>query len=128
MFEKPVTVLDALAQWDKGECVFTIELGGLGPGYEQAIHILAFELIRDLHNKPLPEDTFGEWGNDTVDRCDNTYGFSGAQVGAAKNLAYRAIRDGWEKMMETVPMDRKIQVSRYFPEAPKPPPVELTNA
>src|SRR5687768_3007466 len=39
----PETVEDALRQWDAGETVFTVEMGGLGPGYEMAIQGLAFE-------------------------------------------------------------------------------------
>ena len=42
----PQTALDALAAWDRGEHVWTVELGGIGPGYEMAIQTLAFELIR----------------------------------------------------------------------------------
>lgn len=33
----PETCEEALARWDAGETVFTAEMGGLGPGYEQAI-------------------------------------------------------------------------------------------
>lgn len=117
----PKTALDALQRWDAGDTVFTIEMGGLGPGYEQAIQLLVFELIRDLHSKPMPttkEDQF-TWGNETVHRCDHLAGgFSGAQVGAAKQIAYRAIRDGWAKMIHGAPQDRHIQVSRHWPQPP----------
>jgi hypothetical protein len=118
----PVTARDALTRWDAGQSVFTIEMGGLGPGYEQAIQILVFELIRDMENKPLPEGkVFGSWGDATVSRIDESCGgFSGAQVGAAKQVAYRAIRDGWGKMLESVQKDRSIQVSKFFPSAPTP--------
>ena len=116
----PVTALDALERWDKGQPVFTIEMGGIGPGYEQAIQILVFELIRDLAALPLPKpDTFGGWGDATVSRVDESCGgFSGAQVGSAKQIAYRAIRDGWGKMIESSPKDRHIQVSKFFPKPP----------
>lgn len=116
----PQSALDALKRWDAGQLVFTIEMGGLGPGYEQAIQILVFELIRDLADKPLPKGkTFGDWGDATVSRIDEGCGgFTGAQVGAAKQIAFRAIRDGWEKMLESVPEDRKIQVSKSFPKSP----------
>src|SRR5581483_2130454 len=30
---------DWLARWDAGRAVWSIEMGGLGPGYEQCIHI-----------------------------------------------------------------------------------------
>ena len=122
----PVTALDALARWDKGRSsassVIIMECL-LGPGYEQAIQVLVFELIRDEGPpKPLPsaddKDAYWNWGNTTISRIDETCcGFSGAQVGAARNLAYRAIRDGWGKMLESAPKDRLIQVSKHFPHA-----------
>lgn len=120
-FPHPETAADALALWDKGKTVFTIEMGGLGPGYEQCIQLLAFEMIRDNKDKPLPEpDKADNWGNETVYRCnDQVGGFSGAQVGCARTIAYRAIRDGWAKMLESAPHDRHIQVSRFWPQAPK---------
>ncbi len=115
----PQTAEDALKKWDAGENVFTIEMGGLGPGYEQAIQILAFEIIRDQNGSALPEgETFGNWGDSSVSRIENgksRFGFSGAQVGAAKQIAFRAIRDGWSAMLDTVPKDRLIQVSKSFP-------------
>lgn len=124
----PVTAKDALERWDKGETVFTIEMGGLGPGYEQAIQILIFEIVRDNLEAKLPDFTADEkaaqewysaFGNASISRVDQACGgFSGAQVGAAKQVAYRALRDGWGKMLESVPDDRKIQVSKSFPKAP----------
>lgn len=119
----PQTASDALARWDKGESVFTIEMGGLGPGYEQAIQILVFEIIRDYKAEELPaegSDKLKEWfksfGDSTVSRIDQRMGgYSGAMVGAAKQVAYRALRDGWEKMLKIVPDERKIQVSNSFP-------------
>lgn len=114
----PQTALDALARWDRGDSVFTVEMGGLSPGYEQAIHILVFELIRDNGNLPIPngDKEWRSWGDATVKRIDEAIGgFSGAQVGAAKTLAFRAIRDGWEKMLESAPKERQIQVSKAFP-------------
>lgn len=115
----PETAADALARWDSGETVFTIEMGGLGPGYEQAIQMLVFEIIRDNITKPLPEPKSEEsktWGDATVTRCDDQAGgYSGAMVGAVKHLAYRALRDGWEKTLNSAPIDRYIQVSKNWP-------------
>jgi len=115
-FPHPETAIDALQRWDAGETVFTVEMGGLGPSYEQAIQVLVFELLRDLAQKPLPKKPKPDWGNSTVTRIDKKMGgYSGAMVGAAKSLAYRAIRDGWKKMLESAPQDRLIQVRRDFP-------------
>jgi hypothetical protein len=125
----PLTAKDALAKWDRGESVFTIECGGLGPGYEQCIQILTFELIRDYLGTelPIPKDeknptpadqkAWREWGDAAVTRCN--LGFSGAQVGAAKNLAFRALRDGWRATVKSVGAERHIQVSRTFPQPPE---------
>lgn len=100
----PETALDALQRWDLGDSVFTIEMGGLGPGYEQAIQLLVFEIVRDHHEDKLPDTenketldayrrTFGEKAITRTDKLAG--GYSGAQVGAAKRIAFRAIRDGW---------------------------------
>jgi hypothetical protein len=125
---KPLTARDALARWDSGQTVFTIELGGLGPGYEQCIQILVFELIRDYGENEIPKFTdpgtptdqerqqWDVWGDAAVRRCD--LGFSGAQVSIAKSLAYRVIRDGWKRTIDKTPLDRHIQVSRSFPQPP----------
>lgn len=119
----PQTAADALARWDAGKSVFTIEMGGLGPGYEQAIQVLVFEIIRDWVGKPMPNQSDPEFkkfsdsfADASVHRIDKQMGgYSGAQVGAAKQVAYRALRDGWEKMLKSVPDDRKIQVSKHVP-------------
>ena len=52
----PLNVKEALKWWDEGKSVFSIEMGGLGPGYEQCIHICVFELIREFANKKLPKE------------------------------------------------------------------------
>jgi hypothetical protein len=119
---------DALAGWDKGDIVWSITMGGLGPGYEQAIQLLIFELIRDLADLPLPAKgdraAWSTWGDATVSRIDTgdnpALGFSGAQVGAAKSVAARALTVGWAKMLHEVPAERHTQVSRSWPHLPVP--------
>jgi hypothetical protein len=119
-----VSAKDALAAWDAGEIVSTIEMGGMGPGYEQAIHVCVFEIIRDVDPALATDDTkdaFRAQADATVHRISTTghnLGFSGAQVGAAMQLAFRALRDGWrvtlEKAKEQDP-DRITMVSRTWP-------------
>jgi len=119
----PQTAAEALERWDEGQNVFTIEMGGLGPGYEQAIQVLVFEMIRDNLNTRLPRQSdpnfkaFSDsFGDSTVHRINEKMGgYTGAMVGAAKCLAYLALRDGWEKMLNSAPKDRHIQVSNYIP-------------
>ena len=118
------TAAEQLRRWDAGETIWSIEMGGLGPGYEQAIQVLAIEIIRDELSNPIPDDTtWCDWGDATVRRIDykrpdGTYacgGFSGAQVGAAKQIAYRFIKDGPALALEHVPDGRRIQVSNTWP-------------
>lgn len=45
---------EQLRQWDGGGAIWSIEIGGLGPGYEQAIQVLAIEIVRDEIDKPMP--------------------------------------------------------------------------
>lgn len=123
------TVAEALAAWDRGETVFTVEMGGIGPGYEQCIQILAFELMREWNGRfpPVGEpmsDGDRQKLNDSADAVvhllNAQYGFSGAQVGAAKNLASLVCRRGYRAALRMPEVkDRLIQVSRNMPEAPK---------
>lgn len=127
------TAGEALAAWDRGETVWSIEMGGLGPGYEQAIHVLAFEMVRDNLDKPLPvaeavrqrgDAIWETWGDDTVHRVNEWpgCGFSGAQVGAAKQLAYRFLKDGHRASLDSMrahDKDRLTQVSKTWPHEPE---------
>lgn len=113
-----MTVQEALVKWDAGEAVWSIEMGGLGPGYEQAIQILVWELVRDA--EPIPKDgTLEGWGEKAISRADKTcLGFSGAQVGAAKAVASRFLSDGYEETLAKLPQDRRILVSTDWPRVP----------
>lgn len=116
---------DALAAWDRGESVWSIEMGGLGPGYEQTIQVLTFEIVRDYLEKPLPArgTSADGWADDTVYRV-NAWpgcGFSGAQVGAAKWLAYRFLDKGHRATLEECrahDKERLTQVSQTWPHDP----------
>lgn len=107
---------EQLRRWDAGDAIWSIELGGIGPGYEQAIHVLAIEIVRDYLGKPLdPKDR--TWADDTVRRIDkDCLGFSGAQVGQAKSLAYHWLTRGPKAVCEDPEAkDRTIQVSNKWP-------------
>lgn len=117
----PKTAREALEKWDTGESIFTVEMGGLGPGYEQVIHIACFELIRDNLNRKLPPEKTSEkwypnWGDKTFKRINGKLGMSGAQAGVAKSMAYQYLKYGYAHMIEKAPKDRHIQVSKHFPE------------
>ncbi len=119
---------EQLRRWDAGESIWSVEMGGLGPGYEQAIQTLAIEIVRDNLGKPLPtQETWNNWGDSTITRIDyqlpdgkwSCGGFSGAQVGAAKGIALRWLRDGPQQAHDSAPADRRIQVSKFWPHAPE---------
>lgn len=101
-------------------------MGGLGPGYEQAIQVLVFEIVRDHIDKPLPEPGTSRdgWADETVHRVNDWpgCGFSGAQVGAAKWLAYRFLSRGHRRVLDELrahDKDRLTQVSRTWPHEPE---------
>lgn len=118
---------DWLARWDAGKTVWTIEMGGLGPGYEQCIHITAAEVLRYLIDKkvdPVTQYEGDAWKqlSDDINKAlwslpkINDLGLSGAQAGAAKSLATMLYKDGPRKVMNDPRVkDRHIQVSREFP-------------
>ena len=70
----PEHAREALARWDRGWNVFTIEMGGLGPGYEQCIHIAVFELIRDHLGEEMSAEPEEKWGDMTLDRINDQLG------------------------------------------------------
>jgi len=114
----PETCDEALRRWDAGLSVFTVEMGGIGPGYEQVIHLMVFELIRQLRGVPL-KDNEDDLNKQFSDYLKSSFvkelGPSGAQWGAAQNLAYVMLTQGYGDALRSVPDDRHIQVSRQFP-------------
>lgn len=111
---------EQLRRWDGGGTIWTIDMGGMGPGYEQAIQTLAIEIVRDEIDKPLPQQAPHDWGDTTVSRIDAFCGgFSGAQVGAAKQLAWSWLKIGPAAVQSKPELqDRKIQASNFWPRVP----------
>lgn len=115
---------EAVKDWRAGKTVWSASLGGLGPGYEQAIQVLLWEILaRWTGAPPASEDNkYPEAYNKHVEQVIadlDRFGFSGAQVGAAKATAYQFMAYGYEHMMDKLPDDRWIQVSRNFPSLPE---------
>lgn len=81
-----------LSDYDNGNEVESVSMGGMGHGYECAIQDCAIETLRALPEVP-PEDkqefrdVIENASNHAVRVLDGVHGFSGAQVGAAKNMA-----------------------------------------
>lgn len=125
-YAMPETATEALSLWEADVLVPSIEMGGLGPGYELAIQTLAFGIIKRFENEPvdwvaLDADDEKERSrilsisDEVADELDKTWGFSGAQVGAAKGLAFRTLRVGWKAALQEInedDPDRIILVSR----------------
>lgn len=120
---------DWLARWDSGRGVWSIEMGGIGPGYEQCIHITCAEILRHMlecnYDVKLWE-TPEVWKHvrDEIEKVGfenhiiKKLGLSGAQWGAAMNLAVQFYRRGpREVMMDEAVKDRHIQVQKNFPRA-----------
>lgn len=118
---------DWLDRWDKGQSVWSIEMGGLGPGYEQCIHVTAAEILRwylansDFSRK-RDDETYWKAEGDRMEEAlfevpvVKQLGLSGAQWGAAHNLAWRLYQDGPRSVMNDERVkDRHIQVSKNFP-------------
>jgi hypothetical protein len=120
---------DWLKRWDAGDICWTIEMGGMGPGYEQAIQVTAAEVLRFLiDNKVDAEKQYtGDAWKELSEQINkslwadpkiNDLGLSGAQAGAAKSLATMLYRDGPVGVMTDERVkDRHIMVSRNFPKA-----------
>lgn len=122
------TVEELLAQWDAGQTIRTVEMGGLGPGYEQAIQIMAVEFARALSKSEGHQEQDMAAETKRVDEiCDEVMrridrwvgGASGAQYGAARHLAWRwCYQEGGPKAVyESAPEDRQIFCSKWFPRA-----------
>lgn len=115
---------DVLARWDAGRSVWSVEMGGLGPGYEQALQITAFEILRHLLSAKYDAAAWVSTEAWKVDRDKiekavfpvvDGLGLSGAQWGAALHIAFRQYRDGPLVFIKSAPDDRKIQVSKDWP-------------
>lgn len=114
-----------LAKWDKGETVWSVEMGGLGPGYEQIIQIIAAEILRVFLDKKYD---YTLWVDNTVWKLNRNEMESivtpiieslcctGAQFAGAMNIATKLYRFGPIKSFtDPTIKDRLIQVSKQFP-------------
>lgn len=117
----PQSLEEAIEWWDSGKSLFSVEMGGLGPGYEQALQIAAMELIREFKNHVIDWKNeekvkqFNQEINDYHNGIITKLRLSGAQFGAAKSILCVFLRNGWEKGIEMAPEDRRIQISKNFP-------------
>lgn len=114
-----------LRRWDAGETVWTVEMGGLGPGYEQALQIAAVEMVRILVDSGIDatSETYAIDAKELIDKklfavpLIKNLGISGGQFGAAINIAdqlYR--RTPSVALADEQVKDRKILISKNFPQ------------
>lgn len=124
------TIDELLAAYDAGQSVFTLSMGGLGPGYEQVIQLAAIEFARAGKSMPRTADdeadykTFDAICNTALARFDEDLGgMTGAQYGAARWLAWQWCFGGGpaallKRSEEHSAKDRVIQFSKFFPKVP----------
>lgn len=123
------TVEQLIERWDAGNLIQTVEMGGLGPGYEQAIQIMAIEFARALSKSEGYQDKDMSAENKRVSAiCDTVMatidkqigGATGAMYGAAKNLAWKWCYEGGpRKILGSVDATRRISCSKHYPSAEK---------
>ncbi len=123
---------DVLAAWDAGETIWTCSMGGMSQGYEQCIHLIGMEMLRAMLATPFnfddfegrPDEEKGTLWGDYLKQIESTpaaaaeidrLGPTGAQLGAAMNIAGVFARHGYEKGMDMVPADRRIQIAKGLP-------------
>ena len=119
--------VDWIKRWDEGRSVWSIEMGGMGPGYEQAIQVTAAEVLRTMLEKQYD---VGLWEDKEIWKINREeieqmghknpvitkLGLSGAQWGAAVSLAAHLYQKGPREIMNDPRVkDRKIQVGKNFP-------------
>ena len=117
--------LKMLAKWDNDELIQSMLMGGLGDSYEMPIHRLAVESLRLAIDDGLPDlensspAVVGEWAEYFVGRVFKKFegsglfsGMSGGQVGVSMQILFMSALSGWFSMVETMPKDRLICVSK----------------
>lgn len=113
----------AVERWDAGKSLWSIEMGGLGPSYEQAIQVAAIEMLREAlaaADPAMVPEAFTKVCESVISKHNDALGgLSGAQFSVAMNLAYMAFTHGWTGMIENAKEkglgDRLIQIDDRWP-------------
>ena len=123
-----MTIEEAVADWRAGKIVWSVEMGGLGPGHEQCIQIVIFEVAGKFVDDPEKRNLLLTAGpkerEQLMDEATSAVGrefdlgLSGAQAGVGMSVAFQFLKYGYAEMMAKAPEDRKIQVDRAFPSIP----------
>jgi hypothetical protein len=119
MREIPRSWQEALGLWDEDVPVYTIELGGAGPSYEQAMHIGVFEALRRIGD--IDTDLHTDTQHIVIVRAlqdiDTEFRLklSQEQTESASLFLLRVLKRGWLESIVAYPTDRQIQVCRWYP-------------
>lgn len=114
---------DWLSRWDSGKLVWSFSMGGFGPGYEQAIQVVAVELLRVCLRENLDTD---KWTPDLWPEVQASLylqtkpfweklGLSGAQLGSAVQLACFIYKNGPSALPTAGISNRLILICKNFP-------------
>lgn len=106
-----------LRKWDNYKPITTIEMGGLGKGYELALQSYMFEIIRAIiKGKYNTEDFEGDKWLTTREKLYKEAkmidGLSGAQAGAAMGLASHFCLQGLKSLQDPQLKSRIITLSK----------------
>lgn len=120
-------IKDWLQRWDDNKTVWSVSMGGLGPGYEQAIQITVAELVRIHIEKNFD---IARWEDNALWKKDveiveaaafkvakiDALGLSGSQFGAAMQVATRLYKFGPRQCLKDEKIkDRLILIQKHFP-------------
>lgn len=112
-----------LSEWDKGKFISSIEMIGLGPGYEQALQIAAVEFARackgmkGMKDDKASREKFRKKCLGIVHIIDRKLlGFSGAQLHAAEWLSWQwCFNGGPKKLLDRYSSKKLIFVCKSWP-------------
>lgn len=106
-----------LRRWDEGKSVWSIEMGGIGPGYEQAIQITAVEFLRHMLKNELKPEFIKTTQFIKSRPILSKLGLSGAQVNSAYYLAKEFYVNGPRAVLvDSRLKTRHILTSKNFPQ------------
>lgn len=115
-----IDLKEALKRWDDNDPVWSIEMSGLGPGYEQCIQYGIFELTKVLSKENLDIDEENIdilLDNKLSELCKKEkilISLTGAQAVAIKQVSYKFAKNGYKETLNSVLQDRLIQVNKFF--------------
>ncbi len=111
-----MTTKEMLIKWNKGEEIESVEMGGIGDGYENAIQQNIFPLCEKIADNPVMKETDEKKIEKIINKIlleqSRDQDLSGAQAGAIKNVAYQFAKYGYQYMMDKAPKDRIIKVTK----------------